>query len=512
MRLADLRSMAGIERTDLPIALFAGVAGLFGSYAVAGLTPGFVAGPIAGVLARTMPAPVVTFAIVVLGDLGAALNLLVALGLATALLAAASTLGLIAGRRMGFTGADVASVGALGWLSAILVTADPVGSVGAGLGAAAAVALAGLSRRVPSADPRFSPERRRLIGGLAGALLLGVLGAVFGRDVGATGSTGRGTDESSIDPELPGTTPEDLTEIRTRLREAREKSLDVPGIEPLVSRQFFQVDINAADPDLAPEDWLLSVTGAVENPGTYRFDDVVSMPTEHRFVTLRCVGETLNGKKMDNALWTGTPLAPLVDEAAPQSGCECVMLRAGDGYFEEFPIAALRRGFLAWGMNGRRLPRGHGHPVRALIPGHWGEINVKWLTEIEFLEREADGYWELRGWHGTGPVNTVAKLHAVNYLDDGRVQLGGHAYAGLRGIDRVEVSIDEGATWREATLSEPLPGEDVWRQWRYEYDPPADTHDAIVRAVDGEGVVQPREEQDSFPSGATGWVSRAVVP
>ena len=294
------------------------------------------------------------------------------------------------------------------------------------------------------------------------------------------------------------------------LQEASEKSLDVEGLEPLVSEDFYEVDIAAVNPDLSADDWTLSFTGAVAEGKSIDYQTLTAMAPEHRFVTLRCVGETLNGHKTDNALWTGVPIAPLLADLDLQSGCECVMLRAEDDYYEEFPLAALERGFLAWGMNGRDLPRGHGFPVRALIPGHWGEINVKWLTEIEFLDRETDGFWEERGWHGTGPVNTVAKLWAVNHLDGGRIQVGGHAYAGTRGVDAVEVSIDGGATWTDATLSEQLPGEDVWRQWAYEYDSPGAPHEVVVRAVDGTGEVQSAEQRPAFPNGPAGWVSQRV--
>ena len=188
------------------------------------------------------------------------------------------------------------------------------------------------------------------------------------------------------------------------------------------------------------------------------------------------------------------------------------MLRADDGYYEEFPLPALEGGFLAFGMNGDTLPEGHGYPVRALIPGHWGEINVKWITEIEVLEEEVDGYWEERGWHGTGPVETVAKLHHEEGLDDGRMRVGGHAYAGTRGISAVEVSTDGGDSWTEAELSEELPGEDVWRQWVHTYDPPGGEHEVVVRAIEADGTVQPSEETDAFPSGPSGWVSRSVSP
>jgi hypothetical protein len=187
-----------------------------------------------------------------------------------------------------------------------------------------------------------------------------------------------------------------------------------------------------------------------------------------------------------------------------------VLVRAVDGYYQEFPLAALEDAFLAFGMNGRRLPRGHGYPVRLLVPGHWGEINVKWVTDIELLDEEKEGYWEKRGWHGTGPVNTVAKLHTLNHGDDGRVQVGGHAYAGTRGVRMVEVSTDDGETWDEATLSEPLPGTDVWRQWSYEWDAEPGEHEVVVRATDGEGELQPQEFSQPYPSGATGWVSRTV--
>lgn len=186
------------------------------------------------------------------------------------------------------------------------------------------------------------------------------------------------------------------------------------------------------------------------------------------------------------------------------------MLRAEDGFYEEFPLEALRDGLLAYRMNGRALPRGHGAPVRALIPGHWDDINVKWLSEIEILEQEADGYWEERGWHGTGPVKPVAKLHAVNTLDDGRKEVAGHAYAGLRGVSRVEVSIDGGETWTDAELSGRLPGTDVWRQWVHRYESPGERHEVVVRMYDDEGRMQGAEETGSFPDGPAGWVTRTV--
>jgi DMSO/TMAO reductase YedYZ molybdopterin-dependent catalytic subunit len=401
----------------------------------------------------------------------------------------------------------------LSWATAYALTAAPAFAVGAAVPCAGVVALAEIIRVYPEVESEVH-GRREVLGTAAGVFGLSVVAYFLGTEE---------TEPATLTD--AGLSLADTEEIQDLLAAAESRSLGIDGLEPLVSEDFYNVDISSVDPNVDESEWSLTVTGAVDEEITLTYDELLSMEPENRFNTLRCVGEDLNGKKMDNALWTGVPIWDLVQQAGPESGCECVMLRAADDYFEEFPIDAMRDGFLAYGMNGEALPRGHGYPARALVPGHWGEINVKWITEIEVLEEEADGYWEQRGWQGTGPVETVAKLHAVNDLDDGRKQVAGHAYAGTRGIQAVEVSVDGGETWNEAELSEPLPetagdppeatgqtpfGEDVWRQWKYEYDPTEAGAMVTVRARDGNGDIQPEEETDSFPSGPSGWVSRQV--
>jgi DMSO/TMAO reductase YedYZ molybdopterin-dependent catalytic subunit len=473
-------------------ALGSGVAALAGSYAVVGESSAFVAAPIANLTVRLAPGALVTFAITVLGDLGSQLAYVSGLAAAAVLFGAVAEAGRAVAARVGRPAATPAAIAAAVGLVGVAL----VGGVGPAVGAAVGATLASVAveRGVAGgARGRSDDSRRAMLSGVA-ALAVGVL-AVGGRRIlttAASAETERVPDEAAA-----------------LLAEAEEQSLAVDGLEPLVSEEFYAVDIANIDPTLEREDWSLRIHGAVEREATFDFDDVDAMDHEHRFVTLRCVGETLNGRKLDNALWTGVPIADLLDAAEPQG--EYVMLRAYDNYFEEFPVEALQSGFLAVGMNGRPLPRRHGAPARALIPGHWGEINVKWLTEIEILDEPATGYWEERGWHGTGPVNTVAKLWTTNHLDDGRIEVAGHAYAGTRGVESVEVSTDGGETWTTAELSEPLPGTDVWRQWVHRYEASA-SHEVIVRATDGTGTLQPREESEAFPSGATGWVSKRIDP
>jgi DMSO/TMAO reductase YedYZ molybdopterin-dependent catalytic subunit len=502
----------------LAVALASGLAALGGSYAVVGRTPAFVAAPVSRAVTALTPDAVLTWAIQTLGSLGQQLAFLAALVLTVALFAAPTALALGLGERLA-TRLDgdwlsprvatlAVAVGGTAVLAALLA-----GSLGSALGTVAGAALVVVLASVPlDAIEPVSLARRRVLRAGAAGVGVAALGALLG------GRTDEGTAETASVGGPEGT----LLEL------AAQRSLAIDGIDRLVTEigPFYRVDINSVDPTVAPEDWSLRLTGAVESEATIDFDDLLAYEPEYRFVTLRCVGEPLNGQKMDNALWTGVPvtdvLADMTGDADLPDQC-CVMLWAADDYYEEFPLSALEDAVLAYRMNGQPLPRGHGAPVRALVPGHWGEINVKWLTEIEILDRPAEGYWEERGWHGTGPVETVAKLHTVNRLDDGRIEVGGHAYAGTRGISRVEVSTDGGETWTDAELSERLPGavrgdrslretaQDAWRQWRHVYEA-GEPHDVVVRATDAEGRLQPSEERPAFPRGATGWVSQTVRP
>ncbi len=480
------------------MALLAGLSGLAGSFAVAGLTRNFVATPVNLWLVKATPGIVVTASIQLLGTLGETLAFVLSLGLAVGLLAAVALVGDALGTRVGGTPGAVFGTYFAGWAVTTLLVGAPFFALGAAVPMAAAV---GLWRYAPHSK---SPdrERRRIVVATAGFLgYLGLSAFVGLRLV---------RPETSVVTALPAV---ERDVIDSRLADARARSLDVDELGGLVTpvEQFYEIDIDAVNPNLNASKWDLRLTGAVERELTVTYGDLTDVTPEHRFVTLRCVGEPLNGQLMDNALWTGVPVSTFVEQARPTAEATHVMLRAADGYFEEFPIEAFEDGFLAYAMNGQLLPRKHGFPLRALIPGHWGEINVKWLTEIEFLGGPREGYWEKRGWHGTGPVSTVAKLHVVNHLPDGSIQVGGHAYAGVRGVQTVEVSTDGGETWTEARLSDPLPGDDVWRQWVYEYQA-SSPHEVVVRAVDGNGTVQTAVESPPFPMGATGWVRRRIEP
>ena len=490
---------------QLLVGLGAGAAGIAGSYAATGFTPAFVVRPIAKTLSRTMPGAVITFAIENLGSLGQQLNLIMAGVLAWFLFAAGASAAILAGREANNRLLPAVGTAVFTWFVTAGLTRALVPALGPVVPAVAVVGLAQTFDAYRGTTDPISSKRRRALSTVGVALGATAVGVGIGQRQSSTGKKAAPLQAQGVDEE----------DVQTKLDTAESNSFDIDGIEPLVSENFFEVDINSIDPNPKTEDYTLSITGAVESEQTFSYDDLKRMEAVNKFSTLRCVGGQLNGRKMDNALWTGVPLQSLVEEAGPQSDCNCVLLKAEDGYEVEFPMEAFNRGLAVYGMNGNQLPRGHGYPVRAVIPGHWGEVNTKWLTEIELLNSEVDGYWEQRGWQGTGPVKPVATMKDDTMVGDGRRQLAGHAYAGLRGVSTVEVSTDGGSSWSEATLTDPLPAaegdgraEDAWRQWQYSYDTPGSTHTAVVRMVDRDGNVQTSEETDPAPSGPSGWVSK----
>jgi DMSO/TMAO reductase YedYZ molybdopterin-dependent catalytic subunit len=484
---------SSLSRVDAAVGAAAGALAVVGNVAAVGLaTNRLVLGRVDAAIVNATPQELITFSIQQLGSTGHVLHLALAFALTAGAFGLVAVGGLAVARRTDTkTAAVTATAGVVG-LVAYATTGTPLAAIGSAVGAAAPVAIA--LARSPTAAVDL--DRRRAIEVVASVSALAAVGSAAG--VLRTPNTAA---------DVGGREPREMVDA------AAAASFDVDGLEGLVStrRAHYEVDINAIDPSRNATTHTVSVTGAVEQEVEFTMADLRGAPTEHRYNTLRCVGDDLNGEKIDTAVWTGTPAETLLDAVETSSDCECVMLRAADGYHVQFPVEAFRGGLLAYGMNGKELPKGHGFPVRALVPGHWGETNVKWLTEIEFLDEAVDGYWEKKGWQGTGPVETVAKIHATEKHGDGRVTVAGPAYAGTRGIERVEVSADGGDTWQDADLTEPLPGNDVWREWKATLELDGTT-EVVARATDGTGRLQPEEKSGSYPSGASGWVRKEIRP
>ena len=290
-----------------------------------------------------------------------------------------------------------------------------------------------------------------------------------------------------------------------------------PRISDLVSsevtdnRVFYRVDINALPPQLDFDKWSLKISGKVNNLKMLAKSDLLGLPAKDEYATLECVSNTINppGALISDTKWTGASLPALLNQAGPTPDARYVIFRCADGYTVGVPLErAMNPGaLLAYKMGDEPLPTEHGSPVRAIVPGIYGMMNAKWITEIELTDQVYIGYWQERGWSNDARIKTTSIIYypPSGAQVNGSLPIAGISFAGDRGISKVEVSVDGGNTWREATLKKPR-SPYSWVLWAYQWTPENKGDTAItVRAYDGSGALQDPNTTQPFPNGATGY-------
>ncbi len=286
----------------------------------------------------------------------------------------------------------------------------------------------------------------------------------------------------------------------------------VRGLTPEITpaAQFYRVSKNLFDPVVEAADWRLQIDGLVERPYTLTYEQLRQLPAVERVVTLACISNEVGGDLISTARWRGVPLKTLVERAGLREGVVDIGLEAADDYTDSIPLAkALHPDTLVvWEMNGQPLPPEHGFPARLIVPGIYGMKNVKWLTRITAVAEDVLGFWERRGWSDQAVVKTMSRIDvplAGSRLRDETIVVAGIAFAGDRGIRRVEVSVDGGRTWTPAQLKRPL-SPYSWVHWAVAWRPTAaGRYTLTVRAVDGRGEVQTAQRSPTAPDGASGW-------
>jgi DMSO/TMAO reductase YedYZ molybdopterin-dependent catalytic subunit len=286
-------------------------------------------------------------------------------------------------------------------------------------------------------------------------------------------------------------------------------------VQPITPNdQFYCVTKNVVDPKVNTDLWRLEVTGLVQTRQTYRIDRLKSLPAVEQETTLMCISNGLDAGLMSNAKWKGVPMSVLLAAASPLAGAKKVRLHGVDNYTDTFPLekAMDPTTLVVYEMNGESLPDRHGFPARVIVPGYFGEKHVKWITRIEVADESAIGFYEKQGWGPDFIVPTRSRIDEPDNYSTFTVAAAGNAIAvrgvafgGDRGISRVEVSFDDGVNWQEAKLD--YPGTKLtWALWSYDWRPPGpDNYTLVVRATDGEGEVQERDEERPFKSGTTGF-------
>ena len=289
------------------------------------------------------------------------------------------------------------------------------------------------------------------------------------------------------------------------------KPILVPEVTPTES--FYITTKNFLDPTVDGNTWQIGFSGMADAPYTLTLADVKKLPVVNRIQTLACISNPTGGDLIGNARWKGVSFRDLIRRAKPQNGVLDVVVRGADGYSDSFPLAVAldNECVLVYEMNGEPLTQKHGYPARLLVPNIYGMKNCKWITQVEFVSTDYKGYWESQGWSDTAIYNTLSR---IDYPNEDRIPakpiyIGGVAFAGNRGIQRVEVSVDGGKTWADAQLR-PALGKYTWVQWIYPWNPPAGSYTLQARATDGAGAVQTSRVAGTYPDGATGYHSRNV--
>ena len=280
-----------------------------------------------------------------------------------------------------------------------------------------------------------------------------------------------------------------------------------PRLTPL--EDFYVIDTELLDPQVDADTWSLEIGGLVDRPFTLTYDELLGLPAVELFSTLECISNEVGGDLISTARWTGVPLRSLLDRAGVGDAGLEVVATAVDGYADSIPLkdAMADHTLVVLGMNGRTLPTSHGFPARLLVPGRYGMKQPKWLGALEVVDLPFEGYWVERGWSKAAIVKTMSRIDAT--IDEGaQVVVAGVAFAGTRGISRVEISADGGTSWADAELETAL-SPLTWRRWRFAF-PATSSATVVVRGTDGEGRVQTQAVAPPHPDGASGYDRRSV--
>jgi DMSO/TMAO reductase YedYZ molybdopterin-dependent catalytic subunit len=285
----------------------------------------------------------------------------------------------------------------------------------------------------------------------------------------------------------------------------------VDGVAPFVTpnADFYRIDTALTVPQVPVDTWRLRIDGMVDGPLELTYPELLDRELVEADITMTCVSNEVGGGLVGNARWLGVRLDGLLDEVGVSPRADQVVGRSVDGYTCGFPVDALdgRDALVAVGMNGEPLPLRHGFPARLIVPGLYGYVSAtKWLERIELTRFDQfDQYWVPRGYAAQAPIKIASRIDTPRGLATvapGPTPIAGVAWAQTRGIEAVEVRIDDGP-WQRAELAEAL-NDAVWRQWKHVWDATPGRHAISVRAVEKNGPIQTDERSEPLPNGSSG--------
>ncbi|MDN4984148.1 sulfite dehydrogenase [Bradyrhizobium sp. WYCCWR 13022] len=274
-------------------------------------------------------------------------------------------------------------------------------------------------------------------------------------------------------------------------------------------------------PDIDPSQHRLLIHGMVGKPLMFSVDDLKRMPSVTRIVFIECTGNGWeNWKKADPDVtvqnthglvstneWTGVPLKFLVDLVAKDKGANWMLAEGGDGAGVDRSIPLtdeiMEEAFVAYGQNGEPLRPAHGFPLRLLMPGFEGNLNIKWLRRLKFGTEPWMTRWETARYTqllASGKArqfqlrmdtnSVITQPSGMMQIQPGYINISGLAWSGHGKIAKVEISTDGTKTWKQAQLSLPVLAKAQVRfqmDWMWDGKPTK----IVSRSTDEQGNVQP---------------------
>ena len=330
-----------------------------------------------------------------------------------------------------------------------------------------------------------------------------------------------------------------------------EPEADALVREAVTPAELFYVRNHGDVPDIDESHFRLEVGGDVRVPLRLSMEELREFPRAVVMAALQCAGNrrtdlarfgaipgevAWGAQAIGNAVWSGARLSDVLQAAGASDGAEHVAFIGADriekegttiGFGASIPKekAMMPDTILAFEMNGMPLPREHGFPLRALVPGFIGARSVKWLRGITVQRQPSDNYYEARSykmfpsdvtaanadWKSAKPIEAVAINSVIcrpsehETISPGPVKIAGYAIGqGGAAVTKVDVSADGGATWQRADLigkSEPW----RWMLWETELDLPVGEHEVVARAFDAGGRTQPLNGAGLWNFKGYGW-------
>jgi sulfane dehydrogenase subunit SoxC len=287
-------------------------------------------------------------------------------------------------------------------------------------------------------------------------------------------------------------------------------------------------------PDIDPDQHRLLIHGLVKRPLVFTMEALSRYPRQSRIAFVECAGNSgalyapqpqpLNAQAIHGLLscsdWTGVKLSTLLDEAGVDPAAKWVLAEGADGsgMSRSFPLAkAMDDAMLCLYQNGEKVRPSNGYPLRLLLPGFEGNMNVKWLRRLKLVAEpimtkdETSKYTILlqdgKAWQFVFPLEVKSFIThpspGLSLRGPGFYEISGLAWSGRGRITSVEVSADGGASFAPAVLNEPVLPKALTRfraAWQWNGGPVT----LQSRATDDTGMVQPTRAQFAAERGLRG--------